>query len=82
MNNNNHAGHATKTGNYGIRIRLPDGDPFAELVGADWSTEHWYNTQTERDQAMADMAQEHIYSRDGDRPTLEFTAIERNITTT
>ena len=64
--------------NYGIRISLPDDDPFAALVGEDWITEHWFHSEVERDIAMTDMSAEHIYSRRGDRPTLQFTAIERN----
>ena len=69
-----------ESANYGIRVSLPDNDPFTALIGEDWSTEHWYATESERDQAMADMAQEHIYSRRGDRPALIFTPIERNLT--
>ena len=69
---------AADTANYGIRVALPDDDPFATLLGDDWTTEHWYATESERDQAMADMAGEHIYSRRGDRPTLIFTPLERS----
>lgn len=70
----------TSTANYGIHIKLPDGDPFVVLLDEDWSAEHWYTTEHERDRALQDMAQEHIYSRRGDRPTMIFTPIERNTT--
>ena len=63
--------------NYGLRITLPENDPFAALVGEDWTAEHWFASERERDQALADMAQEHIYSRRGDRPALVFTPIDR-----
>ena len=70
----------TSTANYGIQIKLPEGDPFVVLLDEDWSAEHWYTTEHERDRALQDMAQEHIYSRRGDRPTMIFTPIERNTT--
>ena len=71
-----------KTANYGIHIKLPDGDPFGALVGEDWTTEHWFDTESARDQALADMSQEHLYSRRGDQPALVFTPIERNLSGT
>ena len=74
MDNNN----GRESANFGIRISLPENDPFTALIGEDWTAEHWYATESERDQAMADMAQEHIYSRRGDRPTLVFAPVERN----
>ncbi len=70
--------NAADTANYGIRVTLPDDDPFATLIGDDWTAEHWYATESERDQAMADMGREHVYSRRGDRPTLIFSPIDRN----
>jgi hypothetical protein len=70
----------TSAANYGIHVKLPVGDPFEVLLDEDWSAEHWYTTERERDRALQDMAQEHIYSRRGDRPTLIFSPIERNTT--
>jgi hypothetical protein len=68
-----------KTANFGIRVALPDGDPFGTLVGDDWTAEHWFDSQTARDQALADMSQEHMYSRRGDQPTLIYTPIDRTV---
>ncbi len=65
-------------GNFGIRVSLPDGDPFARLVDEGWNTTHWYASRTVRDMAMSDMRREHDYSRKGDAPSLVFKAIERN----
>jgi hypothetical protein len=63
--------------NYGIRISLPTGDPFGDLVGADWQNEHWFDTAANRDAALHEMSKEHLYSRKGDKPALVFTAVER-----
>jgi hypothetical protein len=62
---------------FGIRVRLRPGDTFTRLLGDSWHKEHWYGTREERDEALADMASEHLYSRRGDRPTLLLEAIER-----
>jgi hypothetical protein len=62
---------------YGIRVRIKASDTFARIIGEDWSREHWFETRFERDQALQDMASRHLYSRDGDRPTLIFEPVER-----
>ena len=62
---------------YGIKVTLRPTDSFARVIGADWQRLHWYATREERDAALADMASEHLYSRRGDRPTLNFEPIER-----
>lgn len=62
---------------FGIRVHLPPGDTFVRLLGETWEREHWFATREERDKALADMASEHLYSRRGDRPTLQFDPIDR-----
>ena len=62
---------------YGISVRLPPGDTFARLLGDTWQKHHWFSSQQERDQALEEMASEHLYSRRGDRPTLIFERVER-----
>ncbi|MGD2168212.1 MAG: hypothetical protein PVF63_08905 [Gammaproteobacteria bacterium] len=62
---------------FGIRVRIRSNDTFARIIGEDWMHEHWYETKFERDQALQDMASRHLYSRNGDRPTLRYEAIER-----
>jgi hypothetical protein len=64
---------------YGIRVTMPATDTFARLLGSGWHREYWYATRKERDVALADMAAEHLYSRAGDKPTLQYAAVERNI---
>ena len=62
---------------FGIRVRLRSTDPFKNLVGGDWTREHWYATSEERDAALKEMASEHLYSRIGDKPTLIYEPVER-----
>ena len=61
---------------YGIRVSLPQGDSFLEVIGADWQNYHWFHTREARDRALADMQSEHLYSRRGDRPTTVFQPID------
>jgi len=68
---------AEQSARFGIRISIPDGDPFANLVGDDWTKTHWFSDKIERDRVLRDMAREHEYSRQGDSPTLQFEAISR-----
>jgi len=62
---------------FGIRVRIRQQDTFARIIGKDWEHEHWFATEYERDRALEDMASEHVYSRNGDRPTLIYEPIER-----
>jgi hypothetical protein len=62
---------------YGVRVSLRPGDPFARLVGSDWSREHWYATERERDLALADMRSRYPFFRIGDEPALVFQKTER-----
>jgi len=61
---------------YGIRVSLPQGDPFRKVLGPEWHRLHWYPTPEERDGALAEMSRRHQYSRAGDRPSLVFDKIE------
>ncbi len=60
---------------FGIRVSLRPRDPFARLVGADWQKFHWYATEQERDEVLADMASRHPYSRRGDEPAVIFEKV-------
>jgi len=60
---------------YGIRARLRARDPFTRLVGAGWQKLHWFATERERDEALADMSGRHLYSRRGDEPTVIYEKI-------
>jgi hypothetical protein len=61
---------------FGIRVTLRRSDPFTSLVGADWNRTHWFATEYERDQALADMASRYPTFRIGDEPTLNFDKVE------
>jgi hypothetical protein len=63
---------------FGIRVQLKAGDPFRNLVGSEWSKEHWYATERERDHALTEMSQKYIYFRPGDQPALHFEVINKN----
>ena len=56
---------------YGIKITLPEDDPLraAHLLGPDWAGYRWYDTEAERDDAFADMQEELLWYRKGDRPS-------------
>jgi hypothetical protein len=55
---------------FGIRVSLRPRDPFTRLVGPDWQKFHWFATEHERDDVLADMASRHPYSRRGDEPAV------------
>lgn len=62
---------------YGIRVTLPAGDTFADLLGPDWERLHWYGSEEERDAAFNDMATRHGYYRTTDSPTQVLEKIVR-----
>jgi hypothetical protein len=61
---------------YGIRVSLPPGDPFRQLLGPEWHRLHWYATAEERDDQLREMSRRHEYSRTTDTPSLVFEKIE------
>ncbi len=65
------------TARFGIRVRLPAGDPMRKLLGDDWERVHWFHTAGERDAALRDMDRRHPFSRIGDAPSIILEAIER-----
>jgi hypothetical protein len=64
---------------YGIRCTLPPDDPMTatHLLGPDWESYLWYDTESERDSAVEEFSREHLYSRRGDKPSVIYTKIER-----
>ena len=61
---------------YGIRVSLPRGDTFSNLLGTNWERFHWFSRPEERDQRLSDMASEHLYSRQGDCASLIFESMD------
>ena len=62
---------------FGLRVKLRSTDPFRNLVGGDWSREHWFATREERDAAIKEMGSRYVYFRAGDQPTLEFEKVDK-----
>lgn len=62
---------------FGIRVRIPESDPFRRLLPENWETYHWYPDAAARDRALADMSARHRYSRIGDAPTVRYEPVER-----
>ena len=62
---------------FGIRVTLPSGDTFRNVVGDDWERMHWYATEQERDAAFEQMATRHGYYRDTDSPTQVLEKVSR-----
>lgn len=67
------------TGDFGIRVELPAGDPLAapHLLGQDWQGTRWYATERERDAAYESMLRQPGNYRRGDHPSIVVTRIER-----
>lgn len=63
---------------YGVRVSMKATDSLARVIGSDWYHEHWFATAHERDTALKDMASKHLYSRNGDHPSLLFEPIKKN----
>ena len=65
---------------YGIRGRLPPGDPMraAHLLGEDWEWTRWYESEVARDAAFADMIEQFSYYRRGDQPSQILSKTERD----
>ena len=64
---------------YGIRCTLPSDDPMSapHLLGPDWESFRWYDSEQERDEAIVEFSREHVYSRKGDKPSVIYTKITR-----
>lgn len=69
--------HVSRHKPYGLRVSLREGDPFRKLLGEDWHRLHWFETEAERDEALADMSRKHEYSRPGDRPAHVYEKLNR-----
>ena len=54
---------------YGIRIALPEGSTLSapHLLGPDWESFRWFESEESRERAFADIARELPNYRKGDR---------------
>ena len=62
---------------FGIRLSLPPGDTLARLLGQDWEAFRWYETESQRDRALAEIRGKHAYARPGDFPTYVYEKVTR-----
>ncbi len=64
---------------YGIRGTLPEGDPLrlVHLLGPDWEWYKWYDTEAERNKALAELQEQFAYYRKGDMPSQVLVKVER-----
>ncbi|HET6724955.1 MAG TPA: hypothetical protein VFH85_02990 [Gammaproteobacteria bacterium] len=63
---------------YGIRLTMPEDDPMRaeHLLGPNWESCKWFQSEKERDEAFVQMRREHLYSRRGDIPSIVPEKIE------
>ncbi len=64
---------------FGLRFTLPQEDPMRadHLLGPNWISERWFETEAQRDAIMRGYQEQFAYYRQGDRPSLVITAIDR-----
>jgi hypothetical protein len=63
--------------NFGIKITLPKGDTLNNILGSNWSKQHWYENEKERDSVYNKMKIRHGYYRVTDNPTQIIQKISR-----
>ncbi|WP_018862702.1 MULTISPECIES: hypothetical protein [unclassified Thioalkalivibrio] len=64
---------------FGIRIRLPEGSTMSmpHLLGPDWESYRWYDSEQAREKALADMQRELPNYRKGDHVQQLLERVER-----
>ena len=64
---------------FGIRVTMPPTDTMRapHLLGEDWETFRWFDTEEERDDAFEDMNRRIEYYRNGDYPSQVLSKVER-----
>ena len=75
---NRRAGLRARSGRYGLRISLPEGDPMRNLLGDDWHEVQWFETESDRRDRLEELKGQFMYYRKGDRPTFIVEAIDRS----
>lgn len=64
---------------FGIRVTLTENNPMRlpHLLGEDWASTRWYETEQQRDAALIDMSRRLPNYREGDDPAQILTKIEQ-----
>ncbi len=63
--------------NFGIRLSLPPGDPMRDLLGEDWAEFQWFDSEAAREAKLAQLKEQFVYYRRGDRPTFVLERVQR-----
>lgn len=63
---------------YGLRLSLPPNDPMRPLLGDDWHVYHWFATEDEREQKIAQLRNQFVFYRPGDRPSFVIERVMRD----
>jgi len=63
---------------FGIRVTMPSDDTMSapHLLGDNWSSVRWFDTEQTRDHALAEMQDQPPYYRRGDSPSVTLEKIE------
>ncbi len=66
---------------YGIKVTMPGGDTMSapHLLGDDWNSTRWFDSERARDEALTDMERQPPYYRLGDSPTVKLEKIEQPV---
>ncbi len=64
---------------YGIKVTLPGGDTLSapHLLGDDWASVRWFDTESARDEALAGMQRQPAYYRLGDSPSVQLEKVQQ-----
>lgn len=73
---NRRAGLADRSGPWGLRLHLPEGDTFSGILGEDWETVQWFSTEQARARRIRELEGQFVYYRKGDRATLRWETID------
>ena len=65
---------------YGIKITLPPGDTLsaAHLLGSNWESFRWFDSEADRDRAYTQMLERPPYYRRDEDPSQVIVKVERD----
>lgn len=73
---NRRQGAPQGSGSFGIRMKLPEGDPMRPLLGDDWQATQWFATAAEREKRLEELMAQFVYYRKGDRASLNYERVD------
>ncbi|MGI9264159.1 MAG: hypothetical protein ACR2QU_04475 [Gammaproteobacteria bacterium] len=57
-------------------MKLPVNDPMNSLLGENWQTTRWFATHAERERQLAELIEQFVYYRKGDRANLIYERVD------